>query len=538
MIEVPQETFRLMQVQIRNLTDRVFKLEELLSELHPSLSRSIKTMSPRAAAVSPLRPAISSTHQISPLRPAMSPTPSLSAVGVTGETYGSPLARGLQGESSPDPRSTSASSIRRVKSPAAVSSNAPGDARLPPFCPQVGHLLSRTASPGRGPPVQVPQISLQVHPAHSLQSPRQIVPPVCANSMLTPRTSQVAQVAVPAAPMPFSPQMPTGFSTPRAPTLISMAHPHATVDGSIPLRAQTPPVTVTCPNTQVPIAVAGIDTNGDGIPNILYAGADRNRDGIPDALQASVARVPQISAAPQISAPQFSVSKAPSLAAFASAPGMGLVRARSVESSRVKGPPQAQELLSASQADLAVQLQRARESAAEQPTVAAERSCVEPLVVDSKLETPAASSDVDNSELETPTVFHAPSDVDQSELETASASLQIVHVSAPAESPRHKESSGNSSKAAASDEGHLSTGQARGQTEPPTERSTPGRRNTYPKVPSKHDIENAPELVLTLHTETSPNKHNFLRKGSGAGRSRKNAPDKPDENSTSRRASV
>lgn len=38
-----------------------------------------------------------------------------------------------------------------------------------------------------------------------------------------------------------------------------------------------------------PLAVAGVDTTHDGIPNFLYVGADSNGDGIPDALQGSVA---------------------------------------------------------------------------------------------------------------------------------------------------------------------------------------------------------------------------------------------------------
>jgi hypothetical protein len=36
---------------------------------------------------------------------------------------------------------------------------------------------------------------------------------------------------------------------------------------------------------QAPMAIAGVDTNHDGRPNVMVAGVDMNRDGIPDVLQ-------------------------------------------------------------------------------------------------------------------------------------------------------------------------------------------------------------------------------------------------------------
>lgn len=42
----------------------------------------------------------------------------------------------------------------------------------------------------------------------------------------------------------------------------------------------------------IPVATAGIDTTGDGRPNLIFRGADRNRDGIPDMLQANFSAQP------------------------------------------------------------------------------------------------------------------------------------------------------------------------------------------------------------------------------------------------------
>lgn len=40
----------------------------------------------------------------------------------------------------------------------------------------------------------------------------------------------------------------------------------------------------------IPMAATGIDTDGDGRPNLLYVGADRDLDGVPDALQSKRSR--------------------------------------------------------------------------------------------------------------------------------------------------------------------------------------------------------------------------------------------------------
>jgi len=82
-----------------------------------------------------------------------------------------------------------------------------------------------------------------------------------------------------------------GFmSSMRAIPPMNMGPPGTLRNVAPPPYMQGTPAPVTTPWGQpLPMATAGIDTTGDGRPNIVFMGEDRNRDGIPDALQGAFA---------------------------------------------------------------------------------------------------------------------------------------------------------------------------------------------------------------------------------------------------------
>lgn len=86
-----------------------------------------------------------------------------------------------------------------------------------------------------------------------------------------------------------TPAMPTSVAAVTAgPTTTAMPG-----GGRMYVVSESPPVRVGA----APMAIAGVDINHDGRPNMIVAGVDRNRDGIPDVLQGGMAAAPHMARA-------------------------------------------------------------------------------------------------------------------------------------------------------------------------------------------------------------------------------------------------